>query len=71
IRQRARKNFSLGYNCAECVFEAVISLVDTELPEEVKKIATGFGGGIGKRVLCVKGNESPTQKMIAVQQKIA
>jgi len=21
IRQRARKNFSLGYNCAECVTE--------------------------------------------------
>ncbi|MDO9528546.1 MAG: C-GCAxxG-C-C family protein [Syntrophales bacterium] len=47
IRQRARKNFSMGYNCGECVFESVISLVDTGLPEEVKKIATGFGGGIG------------------------
>jgi len=47
IRQRARKNFSLGYNCAECVFEAVISLVDTGLPPEVRKVATGFGGGMG------------------------
>ncbi|MFB3926049.1 MAG: C-GCAxxG-C-C family protein [Syntrophales bacterium] len=47
IRQRARKNFSLGYNCAECVTEAVLSLVDTGLPGEVKKVATGFGGGIG------------------------
>ena len=47
IRQRARKNFSLGYNCAECVTEAVFSLVDTGLPVEVKKCATGFGGGIG------------------------
>jgi C_GCAxxG_C_C family probable redox protein len=47
IRQRARKNFSLGYNCAECVTEAVLSLVDTGLPAEVKKCATGFGGGIG------------------------
>lgn len=47
IRQRARKNFSLGYNCAECVFEAVISLVNTGLPPEVKKLATGFGGGMG------------------------
>jgi C_GCAxxG_C_C family probable redox protein len=47
IRQRARKNFSRGYNCSECVFEAVISLVDTELPQEVKKVATGFGGGVG------------------------
>jgi len=47
IRSRARKNFSLGYNCAECVTEAVLSLVDTGFPPEVKKLATGFGGGIG------------------------
>lgn len=42
IRQRARKNFSLGYNCAECVTEAVFGLVDTGLPPEVKKVATGL-----------------------------
>jgi C_GCAxxG_C_C family probable redox protein len=47
IKQRARKNFSLGYNCAECVTEAVLSEIDTGLPPEVKKLATGFGGGIG------------------------
>jgi C_GCAxxG_C_C family probable redox protein len=47
IRQRARKNFSLGYNWGECVAEAVFALVDTGFPEEVKKLATGFGGGIG------------------------
>jgi C_GCAxxG_C_C family probable redox protein len=47
IKQRARKNFSLGYNCTECVTEAVLSLIDTGLPPEVKKLATGFGGGIG------------------------
>jgi C_GCAxxG_C_C family probable redox protein len=47
IRLRARKNFSLGYNCAECVTEAVLSLVETGLPAEAKKMATGFGGGIG------------------------
>ncbi len=47
IKQRARKNFTLGYNCAECVVEAVLSLVDTGLPMEVKKVATGFGGGVG------------------------
>jgi C_GCAxxG_C_C family probable redox protein len=47
IRQRARKNFSLGYNCAECVTEAVFSLIDTGMPVAVKKCATGFGGGIG------------------------
>ncbi len=47
IRERARRNFSLGYNCAECVTEAVLTLVETGLPEEAKKLATGFGGGIG------------------------
>jgi C_GCAxxG_C_C family probable redox protein len=47
IKQRARGNFSLGYNCAECITEAVLSLVETGLPEEAKKLATGFGGGIG------------------------
>jgi len=47
IRQRAKRNFSLGYNCAECVAESVLSLIDTGLPPEVKKLATGFGGGVG------------------------
>ncbi len=47
IKLRARKNFSLGYNCAECVTEAVFSLIDTGLPFEVRKLATGFGGGVG------------------------
>lgn len=47
IKARARKNFSLGYNCAECVFEAVLALVDTGLPKETLKLATGFGGGVG------------------------
>lgn len=47
IKQRARKNFSRGYNCAECVTEAVLTFVDTGLPPEAKKMATGFGGGVG------------------------
>jgi C_GCAxxG_C_C family probable redox protein len=47
IRQRARKNFSLGYNCAECVFEAVLTLTETGFPPEVQKLSTGFGGGMG------------------------
>ena len=47
IKQRARKNFTLGYNCAECVTEAVLGEIDTGLPPEVKKVATGFGGGVG------------------------
>ena len=47
IKQRARKNFSRGYNCAECVTEAVLAEIDTGLPPEVLKVATGFGGGVG------------------------
>lgn len=47
IRDRARKNFSKGYNCAECILEAVLTIVDTGLPKEVQKMATGFGGGVG------------------------
>lgn len=47
IRQRARANFRSGLNCAECVLEAIIGSVDTGLPVQVQKLATGFGGGIG------------------------
>jgi len=47
IRERAKGNFSKGFNCAECVLEAVLATVDTGLPPESLKMATGFGGGIG------------------------
>ncbi len=47
VRQRARKNFSLGYNCSECVFEAVLGELDLGLSPDMVRLATGFGGGIG------------------------
>jgi len=47
IKSRARKNFSLGYNCPECVTEAVLTVIDTGLPPETRKVATGFVGGVG------------------------
>lgn len=47
VKDRARKNFSKGFNCAECVFEAVLEHVETSLPKDVLKLATGFGGGVG------------------------
>ncbi len=47
IKERARKNFSKGYNCAECVLEAVLATIDTGLPKDVLRVATGFGGGVG------------------------
>ena len=47
IKDRARKNFSKGFNCAECVLEAVFEHFDTDLPKDALKLATGFGGGVG------------------------
>lgn len=47
IRERARKNFSKGWNCGECVLEAILSHIDVGLPKETLRIASGFGGGIG------------------------
>jgi len=47
VKERARKNFSKGFNCAECVLEAVLEYVDTGLPGDVLKLATGLGGGVG------------------------
>lgn len=46
-RQRARKNFSLGYNCSESVFEALMGEFDLRLPPDALRLATGFGGGVG------------------------
>ncbi len=47
VRQRARRNFSLGYNCSEAVFEAVLGELELDLPPGAVRLATGFGGGVG------------------------
>ncbi|MBE0635848.1 C_GCAxxG_C_C family protein [Candidatus Bipolaricaulota bacterium] len=47
VRHRAHANFSAGFNCAECVTEAVWALIKSDLPADAWKLATGFGGGIG------------------------
>ncbi|MCP4023597.1 MAG: C_GCAxxG_C_C family protein [Desulfobacteraceae bacterium] len=47
IKDRARNNFSKGFNCSECVVEAVLEYADTGFPRETLKLATGFGGGVG------------------------
>ncbi len=47
MRQRARKNFSLGYNCSEAVFEALLAEFGLDLPPDALRLATGFGGGVG------------------------
>jgi C_GCAxxG_C_C family probable redox protein len=47
IKKRAKDNFKSGLNCAESVFEAVLTHVDTGLPLETTCVMTGFGGGGG------------------------
>lgn len=47
VRERAHNNFSAGFNCAECVTEAVWAFIETDLPKDAWKLATGFGGGMG------------------------
>ncbi|RZN61907.1 C-GCAxxG-C-C family protein [Methanonatronarchaeum sp. AMET6-2] len=52
--EKARKKYMKGYNCAESVFETTIEILEEEtgqrtgLPNNVVKIATGFGEGVGK-----------------------
>jgi len=45
--QRARRNFSLGFNCGECVAEALLGELVPGLPADTWRLSTGFGGGIG------------------------
>ena len=47
VKKRAKNNFKTGLNCAESVFEAVMSHIDAGLPRETMCIMTGFGGGGG------------------------
>ncbi len=47
-KKRASENYSSGYNCAESVFDAALAAVNSDLPTSLRKLATGFGGGIGK-----------------------
>jgi C_GCAxxG_C_C family probable redox protein len=47
VKERARRNFKTGLNCAEGVFESVLSQIDTGLPQETLCLMTGFGGGGG------------------------
>jgi len=46
-RERARRNFSMGFNCSECVTEALLGELVPALPPDTWKLSTGFGGGIG------------------------
>ena len=46
-KQRARRNFSLGFNCVECVAEALLGELASDFPSDAWRLSTGFGGGIG------------------------
>lgn len=43
----SRGYFRQGLNCTECVLRTFLDMYDTELPDEILCMATGFGGGIG------------------------
>ncbi|MBR5315171.1 MAG: C_GCAxxG_C_C family protein [Firmicutes bacterium] len=43
----ARGYFKQGLNCTECIVRVMMDIYETNLPEEVICMATGFGGGIG------------------------
>ncbi len=47
VKDKAKANFKTGLNCAECVFDATLSFVDTGLPREAMCTMTGFGAGGG------------------------
>lgn len=47
VKDKARANFKTGLNCAECVFEAILSQIDTGLPLETMCTMSGFGAGGG------------------------
>lgn len=47
VEQEAKECFKQGLNCSECVMTAFLHHFDTGLPNEVIKLATGFGGGMG------------------------
>lgn len=44
---QARNYFRSGLNCTECVMRAFMDMYETDLPDDVLCLATGFGGGIG------------------------
>ncbi|MCL6622468.1 MAG: C-GCAxxG-C-C family protein [Syntrophobacterales bacterium] len=47
VKQRAKENFKLGLNCAECVMEAFLRHVPTDFSPEAMCFMSGFGGGGG------------------------
>lgn len=47
-RELSYDYFKQGLNCAECVLMSFLDTHETDLPPEVIRFASGFGGGIGR-----------------------
>lgn len=43
----ARGYFRQGLNCSECVLRTFMDMYETNLPDDILCMASGFGGGIG------------------------
>ena len=46
--QQAKAYFREGLNCSECVLLSFLDTHESDLPREVVRLASGFGGGIGR-----------------------
>lgn len=43
----SREYFKQGLNCTECVLKTFMDMFETDLPDDILCMASGFGGGIG------------------------
>ena len=48
VEERAFANFQCGFNCAEAIARAVGELFSEEECRLLTRVATGFGGGVGR-----------------------
>lgn len=47
IEEIARENYQTGYNCTECVFDALMQAGAIDVPPNALSMCVGFGGGMG------------------------
>lgn len=52
IENLAEEYFRSGHNCAEAVFLAAVHTQDIQACPDVVRLATGFGGGMGRGEVC-------------------
>jgi len=45
--RRGKDYFRQGLNCSECVLRTFMDMHETDLPESIIRLASGFGGGMG------------------------